>query len=110
MLAFAHSLLNDKSSGLDFVELDSGQLRSFLKLRSTDRHRLAYGAMADVLSEPPHMDKLQHLLKTAFGQPGAERAPQGPNQFALERELALKETSKKVAALRQMRLARDAKQ
>jgi len=50
------------------------------------------------------MDKLEYLLKTAFGQPEAAREPQGPNEFTIERERAFEEAAKKVAALRQKRL------
>ena len=56
--------------------------------------------------EPPHMDKLQHLLNTAFGQLKADRAPQGPNEFTIERQQAFEATAKKIETLRQMRLAR----
>jgi len=52
------------------------------------------------------MDKLQHFLNTAFGQPAAERAPQGPNEFTIERQRAFEATAKKIEALRQIRLAR----
>ena len=52
------------------------------------------------------MDKLQHLLETAFGQRTAPRAPQGPNEFTLERQRAFEESARKVEALRKARLAR----
>ena len=58
--------------------------------------------------EPLHMDKFQHLLDTVFGQLEAARAPQEPNEFTIERERVIEETAKKVAALREMRLAREA--
>jgi hypothetical protein len=54
------------------------------------------------------MNKLQHLIDTVFGQPAAERTPQQPNEFTFERERAFEATAKKVEALRQMRLAREA--
>jgi hypothetical protein len=63
--------------------------------------------MADVFGASA-MDKLQHLLKTAFGQPMAERPPQGPNKFTIERQRAFEEAGRKVAALRQKRLERTA--
>jgi hypothetical protein len=52
------------------------------------------------------MDKLQHLLETAFGQPQAERPPQGPNEFTIERQRAFDEVAQKIEALRLMRLAK----
>ena len=61
--------------------------------------------MAEQL-EPPQMDKLDLLLKTAFGQPEAQREPQGPNAFTIERERAFEATAKKISALRQLRLGR----
>jgi len=54
------------------------------------------------------MDKLQHLLDTAFGQPNAEREPQAPSEFYVARERELAERARKIEALRQARLARDA--
>jgi hypothetical protein len=32
------------------------------------------------------MDKLQHLLETAFGQPEAKRPPLEPNEWTVERQ------------------------
>ena len=55
------------------------------------------------------MDKVQHLLQTAFGQPQAQREPPGPNEFTLERQREFEAVAKKVAALRQKRLERAAK-
>jgi hypothetical protein len=52
------------------------------------------------------MDKLEYLLKTAFGRPEAEREPQRPNEFTMERQREFEATAKKVAALRQLRLER----
>jgi hypothetical protein len=52
------------------------------------------------------MDKLQHLLETAFGQPQPERPAQEPNEFTIERQRAFDETAKKIEALRRMRLAK----
>jgi hypothetical protein len=52
------------------------------------------------------MDKLQHLLNTAFGHPQADRAPQEPNEFTIERQRAFDEAAKKIEALRQARVAR----
>jgi hypothetical protein len=52
------------------------------------------------------MDKLEYLLKTAFGQPQAEREPQGPNEFTMERQREFEARAKKVAALRRLRLER----
>ena len=51
------------------------------------------------------MDKLQRLIDTAFGQPAAERAPQTPNEYTLERQRAFDERAKKIEALRRVRMA-----
>ena len=51
------------------------------------------------------MDKLQHLIETAFGQPTAEKAPQQPNAFTMERQRAFEESARKIEALRKARLA-----
>ena len=51
------------------------------------------------------MEKLQRLIDTAFGQPAAERAPQVPNEFTLERQRAFDERAKKIEALRRARMA-----
>jgi hypothetical protein len=52
------------------------------------------------------MDKLQHLLKAALGQSDASRAPQEPNEFAVQRQRAFEEAVRKIEALRQSRLSR----
>ena len=54
------------------------------------------------------MDKLQHLIETAFGQPAPEKAPQQPNEFTLERQRAFEENARKIEALRKARLAQSA--
>ena len=51
------------------------------------------------------MDKLQRLIDTAFGRPAAERAPQAPNEYTLERQRAFDESAKKIEALRRARMA-----
>ena len=51
------------------------------------------------------MDKLQRLIDTAFGQSAAQRAPQAPNEFTLERQRAFDERAKKIEALRRARMA-----
>jgi hypothetical protein len=50
------------------------------------------------------MDRLQYLIDHAFGQPEAQRAPQGPNEFTIARERALEEKARKIDALRKARL------
>jgi hypothetical protein len=52
------------------------------------------------------MDRLQHLLSTAFGQPAAPHAPQEPNEFTIQRQRAFEEMARKIEELRRMRLAR----
>lgn len=54
------------------------------------------------------MDKLQRLLDTAFGKPAAERAPQEPNEFTIQRQQAFEEAARKIEALRRVRLKRSA--
>jgi len=49
------------------------------------------------------MEKLQHLLDTAFRKQ-AEREPQRPNEFTVERHRTFDEAAKKIEALRQARL------
>jgi hypothetical protein len=51
------------------------------------------------------MDRLQHLLDTAFGQPAAPHAPQKPNEFTIQRQRAFEEMARKVEELRRARLA-----
>lgn len=52
------------------------------------------------------MDKLQHLLDTAFGQPAAERAPQQPSELTIQRQREFNERMKRIEVLRAARLAR----
>jgi hypothetical protein len=52
------------------------------------------------------MDKLQHLLETAFGQPEAKRLPQEPNDWTVERQRAFEKSAKKIEVLRKARQAR----
>jgi hypothetical protein len=52
------------------------------------------------------MDKLQHLLDTAFGQPAAERAPQQPSELTIQRQREFNERMKRIEMLRTARLAR----
>ena len=52
------------------------------------------------------MDKLQHLLDTAFGQPDAERKPQRPSEQFMAREREFAERAKKIETLRRARLLR----
>jgi hypothetical protein len=52
------------------------------------------------------MDKLQHLLDTAFGQPAAERAPQQPSELTIHRQREFNERMKRIEMLRTARLAR----
>jgi hypothetical protein len=54
------------------------------------------------------MNKLQHMLDTAFGRPNAEREPQAPSELYITRERELAERARKIEALRQARLTRDA--
>jgi hypothetical protein len=58
------------------------------------------------IPEPPQMTRLQHLIDTVFGQPAAHRAPQAPNDFTAERERTFEAAARKVAALREARLAK----
>jgi len=51
------------------------------------------------------MDKLQHLLDTAFGQPAAERAPQQPSELTIQRQREFNERMKRIEMLRTARLA-----
>jgi len=52
------------------------------------------------------MDKLQHLLDTAFGNVTAEKPPQEPNEFTRERQRSFEESARKMEALRKVRLGR----
>lgn len=54
------------------------------------------------------MNRLQHLLDTAFGKSAADRAPQEPNAFTAERQRAFEETARKIERLRRARLERSA--
>jgi hypothetical protein len=54
------------------------------------------------------MDKLQHLLDTAFGQPAAAREPPAPSEYSLERQREFEKRAEKTAALRKARLSRSA--
>jgi len=55
------------------------------------------------------MDNLQRLLDTAFGQPAAERAPQAPTEFTLERQRIFDKSARKIEALRRARMAQQTK-
>jgi len=52
------------------------------------------------------MDRLQHFLDTTFGNVTAERPPQQPNEFTVERQRAFEESARKMEALRKVRLGR----
>ena len=54
------------------------------------------------------MNKLQHLLDTAFGKPAADRTPQEPNAFTVQRQIVFEETAQKIERLRRARLERAA--
>jgi hypothetical protein len=54
------------------------------------------------------MNRLQHLLDTAFGKPAADRAPQEPNAFTVQRQRAFEETAQKIERLRRARLEKSA--
>jgi hypothetical protein len=55
-----------------------------------------------------HMDKLQQLLDTAFGQPDTVREPQAPSEYFIERQREFEKRAEKIAALRKARLDRSA--
>ena len=52
------------------------------------------------------MERLQHLLDTAFGQHEAQRAAQEPSEYFLQQQQRLARQSEKIAALRKARLQR----
>jgi hypothetical protein len=54
------------------------------------------------------MNKLQHLIDTAFGKPSAERVPPEPNEFTIKRQRAFEETARKIEQLRRARLGTSA--
>jgi hypothetical protein len=50
------------------------------------------------------VDRLQYLLKIAFGTHAATRVPPEPNEFTVQRQRAFEETARKIETLRQARL------
>ena len=54
------------------------------------------------------MNKLQHLLDTAFGKPAAERVVPQPNEFTIQQQRAFEETARKIERLRRARLEKSA--
>jgi hypothetical protein len=56
------------------------------------------------------MSRFQEILDEAFRRPDATREPPQPTELTLARERELAERAKKIEALRQARIAREATQ
>ena len=60
--------------------------------------------------EPQVMNRIQELIDREFRRTDATREPQQPTELTIARERELAERTKKIEALRQARIAREATQ